>query len=37
MIGCDVVELAPTPASTVSDFTAAQVTYALMGLARTEG
>jgi agmatinase len=33
MVGCDVVELAPRPGSDVSDFTAAQVTYALMGLA----
>lgn len=34
MIGCDVVELAPTDDSAVSDFTAAQIAYALMGLAR---
>lgn len=33
MVGCDVVELAPRPGSEVSDFTAASVTYALMGLA----
>lgn len=33
MVGCDVVELAPCPGSEVSDFTAASVTYALMGLA----
>lgn len=33
MVGCDVVELAPEPGSRVSDFTAAQVTYALMALA----
>ncbi|MCA8883697.1 MAG: agmatinase [Rhodobacteraceae bacterium] len=33
LVGCDVVELAPRPGSAVSDFTAAQVTYALMGLA----
>ncbi|OSP54557.1 agmatinase [Pseudoruegeria sp. SK021] len=33
MVGCDVVELAPEPGSRVSDFTAAQVTYALMSLA----
>ena len=33
MAGCDVVELAPQPGGTVSDFTAAQVTYALMALA----
>jgi len=33
MVGCDVVELAPGPDSRVSDFTAAQVTYALMGMA----
>lgn len=32
LVGCDVVELAPTPTSTVSDFTAAQVAYALMGM-----
>jgi agmatinase len=33
LVGCDVVELAPLPGSAVSDFTAAQVTYALMALA----
>lgn len=33
MVGCDVVELAPRPGSEVSDFTAASVTYALMGMA----
>lgn len=33
LVGCDVVELAPEPGSRVSDFTAAQVTYALMALA----
>jgi len=33
MIGADVVELAPDATSTVSDFTAAQVAYALMALA----
>ncbi|MBY5934968.1 agmatinase [Tateyamaria omphalii] len=33
LVGCDVVELAPTAASAVSDFTAAQVAYALMSLA----
>lgn len=33
LVGCDVVELAPAQGSAVSDFTAAQVTYALMGLA----
>lgn len=33
MVGADVVELAPHKASVVSDFTAAQVAYALMGLA----
>lgn len=33
IVGCDIVELAPRPGSDVSDFTAAQVVYALMGLA----
>jgi agmatinase len=33
LVGADVVELAPHCASIVSDFTAAQITYALMGLA----
>lgn len=33
LVGCDVVELAPRAGGAVSDFTAAQVTYALMGLA----
>ncbi|TDL89413.1 agmatinase [Meridianimarinicoccus aquatilis] len=33
LVGCDVVELAPRPGDAVSDFTAAQVTYALMALA----
>jgi len=33
MVGCDVVELAPRAGDAVSDFTAAQVTYALMALA----
>jgi agmatinase len=33
MVGCDVVELAPHDGDAVSDFTAAQVTYALMALA----
>lgn len=33
LVGCDVVELAPTPTSTVSDFTAAQIAYALMAMA----
>ncbi|KIC47848.1 agmatinase [Tateyamaria sp. ANG-S1] len=33
LIGCDVVELAPTPGGAVSSFTAAQITYALMSLA----
>ncbi|MEP5758835.1 MAG: agmatinase [Litoreibacter sp.] len=33
LVGCDVVELAPTANSTVSNFTAAQITYALMSLA----
>lgn len=32
LVGCDVVELAPEPGSRVSDFTAAQIAYALMGL-----
>lgn len=32
IVGIDVVELAPHAGSAVSDFTAAQVTYALMGL-----
>lgn len=33
LVGCDVVELAPTPTGTVSSFTAAQITYALMSFA----
>ncbi len=33
LVGCDVVELAPTSESRVSDFTTAQITYALMGMA----
>lgn len=33
MVACDVVELAPDSGSRVSDFTAAQITYALMSLA----
>ncbi|MEP5002920.1 MAG: arginase family protein, partial [Paracoccaceae bacterium] len=33
LVGCDVVELAPSGNSTVSDFTTAQITYALMSLA----
>lgn len=33
LVGCDVVELAPNENSTVSDFTTAQITYALMSLA----
>lgn len=33
LVGCDVVELAPNGTSRVSDFTTAQITYALMGLA----
>lgn len=33
LVGCDIVELAPTPTSTVSNFTTAQITYALMSLA----
>ncbi|WP_108260348.1 agmatinase [Mangrovicoccus ximenensis] len=32
IVGIDVVELAPEEGSRVSDFTAAQITYALMGL-----
>lgn len=34
VVGLDVVELAPTAGSAVSDFTAAQIAYALMALAR---
>lgn len=34
IVGMDVVELAPTDTSTVSDFTTAQICYALMGLQR---
>ena len=33
IIGADIVELAPHPAHTYCDFTAAQICYALMGLA----
>ena len=33
LVGCDVVELAPDATSRVSDFAAAQVAYALIGLA----
>lgn len=33
LVGCDVVELAPDATSTVSNFTTAQITYALMSLA----
>jgi agmatinase len=33
LIGCDVVELAPRPGGAVSDFTAAQIAYALMAMA----
>jgi agmatinase len=33
LAGCDVVELAPEPGSRVSDFTAAQIAYALMAMA----
>ncbi|MEP3345757.1 MAG: agmatinase [Litoreibacter sp.] len=33
LVGCDVVELAPNTSSTVSNFTTAQITYALMSLA----
>ena len=33
LVGCDVVELAPRPGGAVSDFTAAQVAYALMAMA----
>ncbi len=33
LVGCDVVELAPTSESRVSNFTTAQITYALMGMA----
>lgn len=33
LIGCDIVELAPNDHSTVSNFTTAQITYALMSLA----
>jgi agmatinase len=33
LIGCDVVELAPRPGGVVSDFTAAQIAYALMAMA----
>lgn len=33
LVGCDVVELAPSGDSAVSDFTAAQVVYALMSMA----
>ncbi len=36
LVGCDVVELAPTETSTVSDFTTAQITYALMAMAKAE-
>ncbi len=32
LIGCDVVELAPDASSRVSDFTAAQIAYALMAM-----
>lgn len=32
-VGIDIVELAPTESHTYSDFTAAQISYALMGLA----
>ncbi|WP_138468606.1 agmatinase [Poseidonocella sp. HB161398] len=34
IVGIDVVELAPVEGSQVSDFTSAQITYALMGLER---
>lgn len=34
IVGIDVVELAPEPGSRVSDFTAAQIVYALIGLER---
>jgi len=33
LVGCDIVELAPDRSSTVSNFTTAQITYALMSLA----
>ncbi len=33
LVGCDIVELAPDKHSTVSNFTTAQITYALMSLA----
>lgn len=33
LVGCDIVELAPDTNSTVSNFTTAQITYALMSLA----
>ncbi len=33
LVGCDIVELAPNAHSTVSNFTTAQITYALMSLA----
>ncbi len=37
LIGFDIVELAPRPGNIVSDFTAASLTYALMGLAERSG
>lgn len=37
LVGFDVVELAPHAGSGASDFTAAQVTYALMAMARPHG
>lgn len=33
LVGCDIVELAPCQGSTVSNFTTAQITYALMEMA----
>lgn len=37
IVGLDVVELAPTGDSAVSDFTAAQITYGLIGLCQGQG
>jgi agmatinase len=37
LAGFDVVELAPLPGSPISEFTAARLTYFLMGLALADG